>query len=61
MDYNKLCVNKLREYYKGQNIDEFEYYPDTETEDKYNLIFLDHRKVLKTLSYDKKRKFFSMM
>lgn len=61
MDYNKLCVDKLRQFYKGHNIDEFEWFPDEETETEYKVHFIDYRQTRKVLTYDKKRKFFSMM
>lgn len=61
MDYNKLCVNKARQYYAGHDIDEFEWFPDEETETEYKLHFIDHRKKRKTLTYNKQDKFFSLL
>lgn len=61
MDYNKLCVDKLGQYYAGHDIDEFEYFPDEETALVYCLHFIDDKKKRKVLTYHKKDKFFSLL
>jgi hypothetical protein len=54
VNYSKKLLNKLKKHYTNEQIDDFEWYTDIESDNSYALDFIDHNRQRKNIIVTKR-------